>query len=399
MQQSLTVRQLNIYVKSLLESDVRLLSCCVKGEISNFKRHVSSGHLYFTLGDESASVKCVMFRGNAARCKLDLKNGALVNCYGRISLYEKDGTYQLYVESVNLDGDGDKLLALNKLKEKLLNEGLFDAQSKRALPKFPKRIAIVTSGTGAALQDIINIISRRYPVCELVICSAGVQGENAPKEMIAVLDRIYNIADMFDTIIIGRGGGSNEDLYAFNDEELARKVYSSPIPVVSAVGHQTDTTICDLVADMRAPTPSAAAEICVPESQELLKKISNMIKRISLLISQKQEIASTKYYALVSKNVFSNPLKIIEDKALFTDTVTEKILNKIKNEVEKKELKFANVLSSIDAMSPLKVMLRGYNVAIRDTEVIKSVSKLQINDKISLNFSDGKAICRVEEKI
>ena len=261
----LSVRQLNFYVKSLLENDPRLAFCRVSGEITYFKRHFTSGHLYFTLTDNDASIKCVMFKGYADRCKITLNDGVKVTLIGRVSIYEKDGGYQFYVEGCEEQGIGDKLLALKLLKEKLQKEGLFDVDSKRKLPEFPKRIAVITSGTGAALQDIINVIKRRYPVCEVVVCSASVQGDLAVKELINALERVYAIAENIDTIIIGRGGGAKEDLVAFNDEALARKIYESPIPVVSAVGHEIDFTICDLVADLRAPTPSAAAELCVPD--------------------------------------------------------------------------------------------------------------------------------------
>ena len=398
MQQALTVKQLNFYVKSLLEGDTRLLSCCVRGEISNFKRHISSGHIYFTLGDGFSSIKCVMFKGNALRCNLELKDGIAVNCFGRVSLYEKDGTYQLYVESITPDGIGDKLLALQLLKEKLLKEGLFDDKNKRPLVKFPKRIAVVTSGTGAALQDIINVISRRFPVCEVVVCSAGVQGEGAAGEMIAVLERIYDISDAFDTIIIGRGGGSTEDLSAFNDEALARKIYASPIPVISAVGHQTDTTICDLVADLRAPTPSAAAELAVPDYNELLNMVAILKKSAATLLGQKYEIADARLNALLSKSVISNPLRFIEDSAVALDTIFDKIVDKTELMLQQKNTELNKVISVIDAMSPLKVMLRGYSVATISGKAVRSVNELKVNDKISLRLSDGSVDCTVTNK-
>lgn len=398
MENALTVRQLNFYVKSLLESDTRLVSCCVRGEISNFKRHISSGHLYFTLGDGFSSIKCVMFRGNALRCTTQLNDGALVNCYGRVSLYEKDGTYQLYVESVTPDGLGDKLLALQKLKEKLQKEGLFDEANKRPLVKFPKRIAVVTSGTGAALQDIINVISRRFPVCEVVVCSAGVQGEGAAGEMIAVLERIYNIADCFDTIIIGRGGGSTEDLSAFNDEALARKIYASPIPVISAVGHQTDTSICDGVADLRAPTPSAAAELAVPDYTELSNKVRTLRNRAEIMLKQKYEIADTLLKSLLSKNVISNPLRFVEDREITLDNCFNKIADKTVRNFENNNIRLKNIISVIDALSPLKVMLRGYSVALIDGKAVKSVSQISVNDNLKLNLSDGSVDCVVTNK-
>ena len=247
----------------MIEGDIRLSNVLVRGEISNFKNHYSSGHLYFSLKDNDATIKCVMFRSYAGGVKFRIEDGMQVILRGKVSLYEKDGQYQFYIDSMVKSGQGDLLEQFKLIKEKLEKEGLFAPDTKRALPKFPQRIAVVTSKTGAALQDITNIISRRYPICEIILCGVLVQGADAAPSMIKALDNVYKNADA-DLIIIGRGGGSAEDLWAFNDEALARKIYESPIPVISAVGHETDFSISDFVADLRAPTPSAAAEIAVP---------------------------------------------------------------------------------------------------------------------------------------
>ncbi len=398
MQQALSVRQLNLYVKSLLESDVKLLSCRVQGEITNFKEHFASGHLYFTLNDGGAAIKCVMFKGNALRNKFKLKDGMSVICSGRVSIYEKDGNYQLYVETVSPDGEGDQLLALKLLKEKLEKEGLFDADNKRSVTKFPKRIAVVTSGTGAALQDIINVISRRYPSCELIVCSAGVQGEGAAQDMISVLDRVYEIADMIDTVIIGRGGGSSEDLAAFNDEALARKVYASPIPIISAVGHQTDTTICDLVADLRAPTPSAAAELAVPDNAEIYSYISSALALAGNLLKQKYDLSVARLLAIKNNSVYKNPFKIVEDRALYCDNLIEKAENFVNKMFDKNSADFSKLIGRVEALSPLNVLARGYSVAEHCGKSVVSLNDMNKNDKFTLTVTDGKFICIVEDK-
>lgn len=393
---SLTVRQLNFYVKSLLENDPRLAFCRVSGEITNFKRHFSSGHLYFTLSDNDASIKCVMFKGYADRCKMALKDGVKVILTGRVSIYEKDGGYQFYVEGIEEDGLGDKLLALKLLKDKLQKEGLFEAENKRKLVEFPKRIAVVTSGTGAALQDILNVIKRRYPVCEVVVCSASVQGELAVKELINVLDRVYSLADKIDTIIIGRGGGSSEDLDAFNDEALARKIYQSPIPVISAVGHETDFTICDLVADLRAPTPSAAAELCVPDYFEVLNTINSLKHRCAHKVDSIIDFDNTRLKAVLSRPCISSPLRIVDDKNFLLDALSDKVFLNLKNKFDRFNNDFCSLVSKIDALSPLKTMSRGFVFAQSKGKPINSVKNVEINDNITLNLIDGKINCKVK---
>ena len=287
MQQSaISVKQLNFYVKSLLEGDKNLVNIAVFGEISNFKNHYSSGHWYFSIKDNDAAIRCVMFKGNAQRVNFSVSDGMKVVLKGRVSLFEKDGQYQFYAEEMYPLGIGDITAQFELLKSKLSAEGLFDSENKRKLPKFPKRIAVITSETGAAVQDILNILSRRWPVADIILCPVSVQGEFAVPQMIDALDRVYNLADV-DVIIIGRGGGSIEDLWAFNSEDLARKIYESPVPVISAVGHETDFTICDFVADLRAPTPSAAAELAVPDILEITDKLDNSKSILKNFLSSK----------------------------------------------------------------------------------------------------------------
>ena len=394
----LTVRQLNVYAKSLLENDVNLSFCRVSGEITNFKRHYASGHLYFTLSDGFAAIKCVMFRSNASRCTLDLKDGIKVVVTGRVSIYEKDGGYQLYAETINEDGLGDKLLALKKLKEKLEAEGLFAPESKRKIPPIPKRIAIITSDTGAALQDIINVISRRFPLCEAVVCSASVQGELAVGELINALDRVYNISDDIDTIIIGRGGGSSEDLDAFNDETLARKIYASPIPVISAVGHETDVTICDMVADLRAPTPSAAAELAVPDKADFIAKIDGLKDKCRLSLMRKTELMEVGLKGILNRPAMLYPQRLIDDKLMNVDKCIDKIASLITVCFDKESALFSGLVSKIEALSPIKTMLRGFAFAQISGKPLTSTAQSKVGDSLILHLSDGKLNCMVTDK-
>ena len=392
----LTVRQLNLYVKSLLESDSRLVYTAVTGEISNFKNHYSSGHWYFTLKDKDAAIRAVMFRSSASRVSFVPDDGMLVTVKGRVSLYEKDGQYQFYAEEMYADGEGDLALQFKLIKEKLEKEGLFDIQSKRPLPKFPKKIAVITSDTGAAVQDMMNILGRRYPVCEIVMCPVSVQGENAVPDMLEALDRVYELSDI-DTIIIGRGGGSAEDLNAFNSETLARKIYESPIPVISAVGHETDFTICDFVADKRAATPSEAAELAVPDITKLksdLERNKNAMKNAFL---SKYEIAALKLSGLMSVRAFASPFTLIESKIQMLDGLCDKSKTNINKIFENKARDFSLAVTKLDGLNPLKIMARGFSVAEKDSKVIKSVKCIDKGDELSIKLSDGSALCTVNE--
>ena len=394
---AISVRQLNLYVKSLLEGNARLSSCFVSGEISNFKAHFSSGHLYFTLKDEFSSIKCVMFRGNAARCPITLKDGLKVICGGRVSLYEKDGNYQFYVEACFEDGVGSQAEKLALLKEKLLKEGLFAPENKRKIPVFPKCIAAVTSGGGAALQDVINIVSRRCPTCHIIVASVSVQGVNAVSEMISALDKLYSL-DFVDTVIIGRGGGSSEDLSAFNDEALARKLYESPFPVISAVGHETDTSICDLVADLRAPTPSAAAELAAPDLSQLNTYAKSVMSKIAANVSKNCLLNSGRLGRVLNMSAFSHPTAFLEPHSLTLDRLSQRTKNAINTLYDNNAKQFKNAVIKIDAMSPLKVLARGYSVVQKDDKTVSSIQDVLVGESINIKLNDGSLGCTVDYK-
>jgi len=396
--QAVTVKQLNLFVKSLIEGDTRLNDIYVTGEISNFKNHYASGHLYFTLKDNDASIRCVMFKGYASQVKFAIENGLKVILRGRVSIYEKDGQYQFYAQEMLPDGLGDIALAFEQIKDRLQNEGLFDPENKRPLPKFPKRIAVITSQTGAAVQDIMNILSRRWSLCEVMLCPVSVQGENAVPEMLNALDRVYALSNC-DLIIIGRGGGSIEDLWAFNSEALARKIYESPIPVISAVGHETDFTICDFVADLRAPTPSAAAELAVPDINE----ISTILKKYALLLKtnlqNKLSIQKANFIKLVNSLYLKKPIEaIIEKRSQEIDLLTDRLIGSYKELVNNHKHRLSKNFAALDALSPLKVLSRGYSVAEKDGTVVNSITSVDINDNITLKLYDGMLNCTVTSK-
>ena len=390
---TLSVKQLNLFVKSLIEGDVRLNNVYVTGEISNFKNHYQSGHFYFTLKDNDAQIRCVMFRAYACRVPFAVRDGLKVVLRGRVSLYEKDGQYQFYAEEMHEQGLGDISLQFQQIKEKLEKEGLFFEENKRQIPAFPQRIAVITSDTGAAVQDILNITARRYPLCEIMLCPVAVQGENAVPSMIDALERVYALGNC-DTIIIGRGGGSIEDFWAFNSEALARKIYESPIPVISAVGHETDFTICDFVADLRAPTPSAAAELAVPYSAEIISKLNkyNSLLKNGLLLKYNGQ--KVKFDALANKSILSKPFNITESRNETVDRLFDKMLNAYKGIISQEKSRYVRDVAKLDALSPLKVLSRGYSIAEVDGKVIKSVNDISNGDKFKLKLSDGAVNCQ-----
>lgn len=394
---ALSVKQLNLYVRSLIEGDVRLADVLVEGEISNFKNHYSSGHLYFTLKDNDASIRCVMFRSFASRIKFEVGDGVKVILRGKVSLYEKDGQYQFYAEEMMASGMGDIALQFEQIKKKLEDEGLFDSSNKRPIPEFPENIAVVTSKTGAAVRDILNILSRRWPLSRVVLCPVSVQGELAVPEMIKALDELYS-KSVADVIIIGRGGGSIEDLWAFNSEELARKIFESPVPVISAVGHETDFTICDFVADLRAPTPSAAAELAVPDKEEMLETLKNYELILKKDLVSKLEFNKQRLRTVLSAQGFKNPVDFIinrrfENLDRISDKLTAKAFEKTKN--------FENDLMAkalkLDALSPLKVLARGYSAVTLDNKIINSINEVKSGDIVSLRFKNGKANAEIKD--
>ena len=393
-QSALSVKQLNFYVKNLIDGDPRLSNICVLGEISNLKNHYSSGHIYFTLKDNDATVSCVMFRSFASRLKFDLENGMQIAVRGRVSVYEKDGQYRIYAEDITDAGLGDIARRFEQVKAKLEKEGLFDPDSKRPLPKFPKKIAVVTSRSGAAVRDILNILSRRWPVAEVLMCPVSVQGDFAVPEMLEALDQLYALEGI-DLCIIGRGGGSAEDLWAFNDEKLAYKIYEAPFPVISAVGHETDFTISDFVADLRAPTPSAAAELAVPDMAEILSQLGAYKDRLSNLLRLKFENCKLRLERVsLDKNT---AVEFLSAKAEIIDRLSDKLSVALKEKINTCKLEFSEKAGKLDALSPLKTMARGFVVASQDKKVLQSVKELKHNDLIDIRFTDGTVKAEVKE--
>lgn len=392
---SISVKQLNFYVKTLLEGDVRLGNISVTGEISNLKLHYSSGHWYFTLKDSDASVRCVMFRAAASRVCFVPQDGMAVVVTGRVSLYEKDGQYQFYAEEMHASGEGDLAAAFRQIKEKLEKEGLFDDENKRPLKKFPRKIAVITSESGAAVRDILNILARRYPVCDVVMCPVTVQGDTAVASMINALERVYSL-DGIDTVIIGRGGGSAEDLWAFNSEELARKIYESPFPVISAVGHETDFTICDFVSDVRASTPSAAAELAVPDINDILFTVFSLNKRLQMAVKSKFELCTARLNAAVAVASSARAQDVINRKEQAVDKLYDALINSANNKLNQNTARFEKAAAKLDSLSPLKTLSRGFAVVQKNGKAISSVNDLQKGDKIDLKLADGSLECIVK---
>ncbi len=396
--QTVTVKQLNLFVKSLIEGEARLNDIYVTGEISNFKNHYASGHLYFTLKDNDASIRCVMFKGYASRLKFAVSDGLKVIIRGRVSIYEKDGQYQFYAEEMYPDGLGDISLQFEQIKERLKSEGLFDSENKRPIPKFPKSIAVITSETGAAVQDVLNILTRRYPLTEIVLCPVSVQGENAVPEMLLALERVYSLSRC-DLIIIGRGGGSIEDLWAFNSEALARKIFESPIPVISAVGHETDFTICDFVADLRAPTPSAAAELAVPDIMDIKSKLSTLNQSLKSALQDKLNHLKLRFMAVENSPYLKNPERsFIYSRRQNIDILTDNLMTRYSAVLNRYSSRLKQNIASLDALSPLKVLSRGYSVAEINGKVLTTVKNANIGDKLTVKLSDGSLLCTVDSK-
>ncbi len=390
-----TVTQLNEYIKGMLESDAKLSRIYVRGEISNFTRH-SSGHLYFSIKDEGGQIRAVMFRSAAASLTFVPEDGMKVLVTGSVSLYVKGGSYQIYVTSLRPDGLGALYLAYERLKRKLEDEGLFSEERKRPLPLFPKKIGVITSPTGAAIRDILHITGRRYPLADILLYPALVQGEGAPGSLLAGLR--YFAATDTDVIIIGRGGGSIEDLWAFNNEAVARQIACMPMPVISAVGHETDFTICDFVADLRAPTPSAAAELAVPDVRELILSLDAAASRaatalLSLSRRRKERLASFgERLRLLGKG------RLLDGKRQTLLYLSEKIKNAARTDFDRKRAELSVKAEKLEALSPLRVLCRGYCVAESEGSVLTSVDGVAVGAPLQLTLSDGKISAVVQEK-
>ncbi len=384
-----SVSEINKYIKMLFDGDELLNSISIRGEITNFKAHYT-GHYYFTLKDESSTIKCVMFKGYAQFVKFKPADGMKVVINGQISAFERDGVYQIYCKSMSPEGLGDLYLAYEQLKEKLSKEGLFDISKKKKMPFLPQRVGVITSRTGAVIRDIINVSTRRYPNVNILIYPAAVQGVNVASTVIEGL-KVFNELNNVDVIIIARGGGSFEDLFGFNDENLARAIYASKIPVVSAVGHETDFTICDFVSDLRAPTPSAAAELVYPEYTEIVSRIDKDKNRT--IIAMKNYIERKRQYVerLKAAKLEKVPLDQVNKYRLAIDSMMTKSEATLKYMIEKYRTRCVKSIAKIDTLSPLKTLTRGYSVVENeDGKVVKSVNDVSSNQEIKITVTDGK---------
>ncbi len=391
----ISVSQLNRYVKSLLEGDANLAAVYIGGEISNFTNHYKSGHLYMSLKDEGALVKAVMFRAYASRLAFTPENGMKVIVRARVSLYEKDGAFQIYIEEMQPDGVGALQIAFEQLKKKLAAEGLFETSRKKPLPRYPARVGVITSPTGAAVRDIFNVLGRRFPLARVVFTPVLVQGEGAPAQLVAALRR-FNETDAADVLIIGRGGGSIEELWAFNDETVARAVAASRIPVISAVGHETDFTICDFVADLRAPTPSAAAELAVPDQHQLAARLTQLYGALRQSALHRVQVESTRLAAIREKRCLATPLFYVEEQGMRLDYFVRRFAAAAQVQTSRAEGRLSAAAGKLDALSPLKVLSRGYSIVYKDGEVQHSAQDIRPGDKLSLRLSDGRVECTAD---
>ena len=392
--QPLTVTEVNQYIKQMLEQDQILSQVSVRGELSNYKMH-SSGHHYFTLKDDGAVISAVMFRGDASRLRFRPENGMKVILSGRISLFPKSGQYQIYVRDMQPDGVGALYIAFEQLKQKLYAEGLFDPAKKQQIPRYPGKIALITSPTGAAVRDMIRILRHRYPLAKVLVCPVKVQGDGAAEEIAAMLDYV-NANGLADVIITGRGGGSMEDLWAFNEEVVARSIFRSRIPVISAVGHEPDVTISDYVADLRAATPSNAAELAVVDGAELKVRLQNVTARMTQTVLSNIQNKRQQLRSLSEKKIMRSPYEYLSERRMLLAMLQQRLEGSQAGLIQKKKQSFAALAASLDAMSPLKVLGRGYAMALKGEDVVQSASALQIGDKLKLQLRDGVASCCVE---
>ncbi len=386
---AMTVSELTRYLRQLLESDPVLQDVWVRGEVSNLSRP-TSGHVYFTLKDSTASLRCVIWRMNAGRLRFDLTNGQAVEAHGTISLYERDGQYQLYVDTLRPAGEGWLFQEFLRLKARLEAEGLFDEARKRPLPAHPQRIGLVTSPTGAALQDMLNTLRRRYPLVEVVLSPAAVQGEEAPAALVAALKRLYRLPHL-DAILVARGGGSLEDLWAFNDEEVVRTIAASPVPVVTGIGHETDFTLADFAADVRAPTPTAAAELVTPDLYDLRLDLSERSNRLLGLLQTRLQ-AERRYLAERSQRLgLLSPRRWIQNDRQRLDSLLERAERALWNSISLRRTRLSGWQHRLQALNPLAVLQRGYAVIYdRDGQVIHTVQTIQSGDDLTIRLKDGR---------
>lgn len=402
MQQNiLSVTQLNEYIRGKLDIDPLLAQTAVRGEISNYKLY-PSGHHYFTLKDESSALKCVMFKGNAFKLRFRPENGMKVVAMGKISVYPRDGAYQLYCTALTVDGVGDLYAAFEQLKKKLAAQGLFDPAHKKSLPKYPGTIGIITSSAGAAVHDMLRILRKRYPLSQVRLLSVRVQGDEAPGEIAAAIG-YANHHHLADLLIVGRGGGSIEDLWAFNDEQVAYAIYHSEIPIISAVGHEPDVTISDYVADLRAATPSNAAELAVPDQDALRQNLDSISNAMASTLNRQLKAAERHLQILASSPALQSPTGYLDQRRQNVELLKNRLIAAQNQNLSKAEQRYISVVSKLDAMSPLKVLTRGYSMVRNDRgEVIRSAGQVMIGEQIQIDLSDGTlsaaVISKEEEK-
>ena len=384
-----SITQINAYIQGRMNEDPMLAQVAVRGEISNYKLY-PSGHHYFTLKDEQSALKCVMFKGNAMSLRFRPASGMKVIALGRISVYPRDGQYQLYVSSMAMDGIGDLYAAFEALKKKLSQQGLFDPAKKKPIPKYPQTIGVVTSSAGAAVHDILRILRRRYPLCSVRLLPVRVQGAEAPEEIVSAI-RYANAHNLADLLIVGRGGGSIEDLWAFNDERVAYAIYESHIPIISAVGHEPDVTIADYVADLRAATPSNGAELAVPDREALAQNLDAFSAAMTGALNRQLRLASQRLEGLAASPALRSPTGYLDRREKDLGLLKEKLLAAQNRELSKAQQKYVANVAKLDAMSPLKVLSRGYAMAQKDTgELIRSVKQTTTGESIVVSLADGK---------
>ena len=389
----ITVEQLNRYIKEKVDSDEFLNNVYVKGEISNFKHHYT-GHMYFTLKDENSLVKCIMFKSYTPHLSFMPKDGMKVLIFGSVSVFERDGVYQIYAKAMKEDGMGSLYEAYEELKAKLEKEGLFDESHKKPIPSFPKTIGVLTASTGAVIRDIINVSTRRNPNVHIRLLPVPVQGPTAAEQIVAGIKRM-NDEKLADVIILGRGGGSLEDLWPFNEEIVARAIYDSEIPIISAVGHETDYSISDFVADLRAPTPSAAAELAVCNMDDVLYTIDLYQNRYKTALKKKVQLMKLRYEKCMAQRVFKEPLQRINERAILLDTLVKSLTNSTRLKINDCKKEFVEVATKIDSLSPMKTMARGYSIVEKDGKIVKKVNDVQKDDELSIRLSDGQITTKV----
>ena len=385
--QAITVTELNQYIKGKFEEDAFLQNVFVRGEISNFKHHYT-GHMYFTLKDEKSLIKCVMFKTYTGHLSFVPKDGMKVCALGTVSVFERDGVYQIYVKAMQQEGIGDLHAEFEKLKAKLEKEGLFDQSHKKKIPFMPKTIGVLTSNTGAVIRDIINVSTRRNPNVHIRLLPVPVQGQGAAEKIAQAIQKM-NENKFADVIILARGGGSLEDLWPFNEEIVAKAIYNSELPIISAVGHETDFTIADFVADLRAPTPSAAAELAVPNQREVLEKIEVLKNRQKQALKKQLQLKNMQFQKCMASKVYKDPYANVNEKYMLLDRNLKQLVIECQNKIKDEKTKMIEQIAKLDALSPLKTLARGYSIVTKQEHMVKSVKELEKGDNITLILKDG----------